>query len=143
MPSRTETHPFIDLFEAHGAIQARRMFGGFGMYVGEKIVGIIVRDRIYLKTDEESRKAFLAEKCKPFTYHRGKNSEGVSLRYYAIPERLYDEPDEFAAWVRVAEAVSRAALPKKKKSVKKKAKAKKLTKASRDRRVPGNRRRRA
>ncbi len=113
MPARPDTHPFIDLFGTHGGIQARRMFGGFGMYVDGKIVGIIVRDRIYLKTDDETRKLFIAEKCKPFTY-RKKTGKGVSLRHYAIPERLYDEPDTFAHWVRQAEKPI-AANPKKKK----------------------------
>ena len=128
MPSKTD-HPFADLFG--GAIQTRCMFGGFGMYVGGKIVGIIVRDRIYLKTDEESRKVFLAEKCKPFTYQK-KTGKGISLRYYAIPERLYDEPDEFAQWVRQAEGVTDAA-PKKKN----------VTTTSRARKPAGKTRRRA
>jgi DNA transformation protein len=132
MPPKTDAHPFVDLFDAHGGIQARRMFGGFGMYVGGRITGIIVQDRIYLKTDGESRKAFLAEKCQPFTY-RKKTGKGISLRYYAIPERLYDEPDEFARWIRRAETVADDKPVKKKK----------VTRASRGPSAPGNRRRRA
>jgi DNA transformation protein and related proteins len=107
MPAKSDAHPFVDLFGVHGAIQTRRMFGGFGMYIEGQIVGIIVRDRIYLKTDDESRKAFVAEKCKPFTYQRGCDSKGVSMRYYAIPDRLYDDPEEFTAWARMAQAVAR------------------------------------
>jgi DNA transformation protein len=91
------------------------MFGGEGVFANGLIIGIVVRDRIYLKTDDESRQAFTAEKCKPFTYKRGRDGKGVSLRYYAIPERFYDEPEEFAAWARRAQAVARA-KPKKKKS---------------------------
>ena len=111
------------------AIHTKRMFGGFGMYVDRKIIGILVRDRTYLKTDDESRKAFVAEKCKPFNYQK-KTGEGVSLRYFAIPERLYDEPDEFAQWVRKAELVSDAT-------------PKKVTTTSRARKAPGSTRRRA
>jgi DNA transformation protein len=111
MPAKADL--FADLFDAHGAIQARRMFGGFGMYVNGQIVGIIVRERIYLKTDDESRKAFIAEKCKPFTYQK-RTGKGVSLRYYAIPERLYDDPEEFAAWVDRAHAIVPAKPAKKK-----------------------------
>lgn len=127
--SVTAPHPFADLFG--GAIQTKRMFGGFGMYMGGKIAGIIVQDRIYLKTDEESRAAFLAEKCKPFTYKK-RTGKGISLRYYAIPERLYDDPDDFAEWVARAERISDAA-PKKKKA----------TKASRARPAAKSKRRRA
>jgi DNA transformation protein len=129
MKPKPDTHPFIDLFDAHGGIQARCMFGGFGIYVDGRIVGIVVRERIYLKTDDETRKPFIAEKCKPFTYQK-RTGKGVSLRYYAIPERLYDEPDIFAHWVRQAEMVS-AAAPK----------TKRLTTASRAGRAKGNKRR--
>ena len=116
MPAKPD-HPFIDLFDAHGGIQTKRMFGGFGMYVDGKIVGIIVRERVYLKTDDETRKPFIAEKCKPFTYQK-KTGKGVSLRYFAIPERLYDEPDVFAQWVNQAERLAGDA-PKKKPKKKK------------------------
>ena len=133
--AKPDTHPFTDLFDAHGAIQTRRMFGGFGMYVDGKIVGIIVRERIYLKTDDETRKPFLAEKCKPFTYQK-KTGKGVSLRYFAIPERLYDEPDVFALWVRQAEAIISDKPGKKKPK-------NKTTKASRAAPAKGNKRRRA
>jgi DNA transformation protein len=110
MPARPDL--FDDLYEAHGGIRPRRMFGGHGLFVEDKIIGIVMGGRIYLKTDDESRKAFVAEKCKPFTYKRG-GGKGVSMRYYAIPERLYDEPEEFAQWARMAQAVT-PAQPKKK-----------------------------
>jgi DNA transformation protein len=113
MPAKADL--FVDLFEAHGAIRPRPMFGGHGLFVDGQIIGIVVQGRIYLKTDDESRKAFVAEKCKAFTYQRGSDGNGVSLRYFAIPERLYDEPEEFAVWARRAHAVTRA-KPKKKKT---------------------------
>ena len=113
MPAKPDPNRFDDLFAPFGPFCLRRMFGGEGIFVDDDIIGIVMGERIYLKTDDESRKAYVAEKCKAFTYKRG-TGKGVSLRYYAIPERLYDEPEEFAAWARKALEVARAKKPKRK-----------------------------
>ena len=109
---------FDDLFQAFPGLAARRMFGGAGLFVDGLMIGIVMDDRIYLKTDEKTRKAFIAEKAKPFTYG-AKGGRRVSLNYYTMPERLYDDPDDFADWARQALAVAQAA-PDKKKTAKKK-----------------------
>ena len=83
------------------------MFGGEGLYAGEQIIGLVIGDQIYLKTTDLNRADFLAEKCKPFSYQRGKTPTDTS--YYAVPDRLLDDPEEFAAWVRKAQAAALAA----------------------------------
>ena len=103
---------FADLFQAFGKIAVRRMFGGAGLFADGLMIGIVMDDQIYLKTDDQSRAAFIAEKCKPFTYG-AKGGKRVSLNYFAIPDRLLDDPEEFAAWARTAERVARAKPPKK------------------------------
>jgi DNA transformation protein and related proteins len=81
------------------------MFGSHGLFAGEAMVGILHAEVIYLKTDEETRGLFLAEGCGPFVY-RKRSGEKVALSYYQVPDRLYDEPEEFARWVRRAYAVA-------------------------------------
>jgi DNA transformation protein len=103
---------FADLFQAFGRIAVRRMFGGQGLFVDGLMIGIVMRDQIYLKTDDETRAAFVAEKCQPFSFPKA--GKKVSLRYYAIPDRLLDDPEEFADWARQAERVARAKPVKKK-----------------------------
>jgi DNA transformation protein len=115
MVFKPDLHRFDDLFAPFGRIELRRMFGGEGIYARGEVIGIVMRDLIYLKTDEATRGAFLAEGCKPFSYEaQGKTRESVS--YYAIPDRLYDDPDELADWARLARAVTPTKLkPKAKK----------------------------
>ena len=127
MAALADLHRFDDLFASFGRIELRRMFGGEGIYANGAIIGIIIRDLIYLKTDEETRGAFLAEGCKPFSYEaQGKIRESVT--YYAIPDRLYDDSDELADWARRARAVAPAKpKPKAKLKPKPKPKAKKKT----------------
>ena len=64
------------------------MFGGEGIFAGETMFGLISDERIYFKTDEASRRAFLAEGAKPFTYVKPKSGERIVMSYYAVPDRL-------------------------------------------------------
>ncbi|HEX3808942.1 MAG TPA: TfoX/Sxy family protein [Rhizomicrobium sp.] len=109
------THRFDDLFSAFGPIRVRRFFGGEGIYAGDVMIGMVFSDVIYFKTDEETRKAFLAETCKPFSFLKRGTGETVVTTWFALPDRLYDEPDELAVWARVALKVAQAAPKAKKK----------------------------
>jgi DNA transformation protein len=97
-----DPHRFDDLFAEFGPITLRRFFGGEGICAGEIMFGMVFDDRIYFKTDAQSRKAFLAEGCKPFSFEKRSSGETVVTGWYALPERLYDEPDEIVAWARTA-----------------------------------------
>ena len=67
---------FDDLFDDFGPVSLRRLFSGEGIYSGGIIIGIVIDDRIYLKTSEATRPAFTAEGCKPFC-GRGQSRETV------------------------------------------------------------------
>jgi DNA transformation protein len=105
---------FDDLFAEFGPIALRRFFGGEGIYSGPTMIGSIFRDVIYFKTDAESRKPFDAEACKPFTFTKGK--ELITTTWLAIPDRLYDEPEELAQWAHAALAVAQASAAAKEKA---------------------------
>jgi len=106
MPAKPDPHRFDDLFAAFGPVALRRLFSGEGIYADGRIIGIVIRDVIYFKTDEDSRAAFKLEGCKPFYF--SKDGKRIPSSYYAIPEWLYDDTEELAEWARKAESVSRA-----------------------------------
>ena len=97
-------HDFIrDLFAPFGPVTVKHMFSGAGIFADGLMFGLVVRDVIYLKADDGNRADFAREGCAPFTYTRGKKSGRPSehaLPYWRLPERLYDDPDELAAWAR-------------------------------------------
>ena len=97
---------FDDLFAPFGKVKVRRMFGAEGLFRDGLMFGIVHRERIYFKTSEESRQAFIAEGASPL-YYEFKNVEGVLTSYYELPDRLYDDPDELTEWARTAFAVAR------------------------------------
>lgn len=112
------------------------MFGAEGLFRDGLMFGIVYEERIYFKTSEESRQAFIAEGAKPLFY-KFKNAEGILTSYYELPDRLYDDPDELAEWARIAFAVAKAApAAKKKREAAKKKTAKKTRKSSKKRRQP-------
>jgi DNA transformation protein len=82
------------------------MFGGIGLFSGDAMVGIVFDDRIYLKTDERTRIAFVDEGMGPFVYRARRTGGEIAMSYFEVPERLYDEPEEFAEWVRRAYEVA-------------------------------------
>jgi DNA transformation protein len=110
-----DLHRFDDLFSEFGPIRLRRFFGGEGVYSGDVMIGMVFDDKIYFKTDEETRKPFIAEACKPFSFLKRSTGETIVTTWFALPDRLYDEPDELADWARAAARVARAAPAAKKK----------------------------
>ncbi len=101
-----------ELFAPLGGVSIRRMFGGAGIYSRGIMFGLIDDDTIYLKADNETRKAFEARGCGPFVYD-GKGKP-VQMSYWQMPSELIDDADTALAWARTALGVARAskaALP--------------------------------
>jgi DNA transformation protein len=110
-----DAHRFDDLFIEFGPVRLRRFFGGEGIYAGDTMLGMVFNgDTIYFKTDAETRKAFDAEKSKPFTFYKGR--ELIVTTWLSIPDRLYDDPVELAQWARAALEVAGASPTAKKKA---------------------------
>jgi DNA transformation protein and related proteins len=94
-----------ELFAAFGPVSVRRMFGGAGVFVDGTMFALVHDGVIYLKVDERNAPDFEREGLGPFTYIR--KGERASLSSYrCMPDRLYDDPVELAAWARAAMAAA-------------------------------------
>ena len=106
-----------------GPIVVRPMFGGFGLSLEGRSIGLIVDDVLYLKVDDETKARFEAAGSEPFTYEM-KGKPKAMGGYLSLPAEAYDDADGISRWGRLAvEAAERAALTKPKR-VSKAAKAK-------------------
>lgn len=94
-----------ELLAPLGAIRAKAMFGGWGLYCGERFFAIVADDVLYLKADGETRERFLAAGQRPFTY----TARGAEHRadYYTVPEAALDEPEALRPWAELALAAAR------------------------------------
>ena len=94
------------MFERFGRVSARRMFGGHGLFHEGRMFGLVSRERVYLKTDEENRAQFEAKGLAPFEYMRAGKLTPTS--YVEAPPEIYEDREEAARWARLAwEAVLR------------------------------------
>jgi DNA transformation protein len=82
----------LELLESFGDIQARAMFGGFGIYRQGLMFGIVEQDALYLKTDDENRPDFESRGMKPFTYKR--QGKEIALSYYQVPYEAIDDTEQ-------------------------------------------------
>ncbi|HCF62272.1 MAG TPA: competence protein TfoX, partial [Myxococcales bacterium] len=107
----------LDLLEPLGAVRARAMFGGWGLWLDDAIFGLIVDERLFFKIDESSRPEFEGAGCEPFVYDSGKGRP-VAMSYWTPPPGTEDDRHAVLPWARKGlEAAARAKA--KKPSVKK------------------------
>ena len=103
----------LDLLEPFGPVQARRMFGGAGLFLDSTMFGLIVDDVLYLKADEQNQGDFEARGLGPFTYQKKSRKEPVSLSYFEAPPDVIEDSDDLCAWGRKAWEAARRAGDKK------------------------------
>jgi DNA transformation protein and related proteins len=104
MPSSFQDH-LAALFAPLGNVVFRKMFGGVGIFKDGLIFALVAADALYMKADDATSPAYAAEASGPFVY-AGMRGKAISMPYWRIPERLLDEPEEFAEWARKAFAVA-------------------------------------
>lgn len=86
-----------------GPVTAKRMFGGYGLFLDGKMFALVSRDEeLFLKADDMNKAAFI---------ERGSASYG-KMPYYSAPEETLDGWDEMAPWAEGAVEASRRAKKK-------------------------------
>lgn len=94
-----------------GHITLRRMFGKSGVFCDGVMLGMVTENTLYFRVDDENQAAFKeAESAPPLNYK--KRGTTIDLSFWRVPERLFDEPDEFLAWARAALAAARRVAAK-------------------------------
>lgn len=112
----------VELLEKLGPVQSRRMFGGWGLYFGGRMFGLIGEGQLFLKVDDVTKPDFQAAGCRPFVYEGA--GKPVEMGYWTPPPDASDDAYALLPWARRAvDAAARAALKKapKKKAVTEKA----------------------
>src|SRR5689334_3929729 len=99
----------LELLEPLGPVRARAMFGGWGVYLGGRMFGLIIEERLYLKTDELTRPHFEKAGGEPFVYDAGKGRKPVTLSYWTPPADAADDALALLPWARRAVEASQRA----------------------------------
>ena len=75
-------------------LEARRMFGGYGLYQDETFFGIIHKGRLYFKIDERTVGEYRKRKMKPFR----PNAKQTLKSYYQVPVDIIEDADRLCTW---------------------------------------------
>jgi DNA transformation protein len=91
----------LEMMRPGGPASSRAMFGGHGVYVGDRMVAIVVDDVVYLKTDAGNRGEFTALDLEPFAYSTRHGARQV-MSYHRAPDEALESPAAMAPWLRSA-----------------------------------------
>jgi DNA transformation protein len=88
----------LDQLSGLDDVEARRMFGGHGLYQDETFFGIIHNGRLYFKIDETTVGEYRKRKMKPFR----PNAKQTLKSYYQVPVDIIEDADELHEWAEAA-----------------------------------------
>ncbi len=100
----------LDQLAGLGEITSKRMFGGAGIYCGDRFFALIAGDALYLKADDVSRPRYQAAGMRAF---RPNPARADSLQYYGVPVEVLESPDDLVEWAREALAAADRAASRK------------------------------
>jgi Regulator of competence-specific genes len=100
MDKRDESFKDFVLDQLHELedIEARGMFGGFGLYHDETFFGIIHKGRLYFKVDESIAGEYRKRKMKPFR----PNAKQTLKSYYQVSVEIIEDAEQLAGWAKQA-----------------------------------------
>jgi DNA transformation protein len=91
----------VDLVSLLGGVEARRMFGGHGLYAEGVMFALLDDGELFLKTDGETRARFVAAGCRRWTYVHG-NVRMEDTSYFRPPDDAHEDPEAMLPWARLA-----------------------------------------
>ena len=100
-------HHLVDMLSPLGAVRAKRMFGGHGIYLGDDMFALVSEDVLYFKVDEGNIDDYRRRALEAFIYRR--RGRPIALSFRQAPEEALDDEELLCAWAqRALEAARRA-----------------------------------
>jgi DNA transformation protein len=90
-------------------LEHKAMFGGVGLYSGERFFGIVAADELFFKVDDANRAAYEAAGSEPF---RPVLDRPVSMSYWRVPIEVLEDPAELGVWAKDAIRAAAATKPR-------------------------------
>ncbi|MSO75007.1 MAG: TfoX family protein [Alphaproteobacteria bacterium] len=94
-----------------GAVVARPMFGGHGIFLDGLMFGLVWSGTVYLKVDDETRGDYESAGMKPFKPYEGRDT---AFSYFEVPPAVLDMAETLRAYATKAHGAARRAQAKKK-----------------------------
>lgn len=92
-------------------VRSRPMFGGLGLYSGDRFFGIVDDDVLYFKVDDQTRPRYRKRRMRAF------EPMGTPMNgYWQVPAGVIEDPEELESWAREAIDVAGRARAKPRRS---------------------------
>lgn len=104
MPDMTFRDFVLDQLHALGEVEARAMFGGYGLYHASVFFGIIADGRLYFKTNAATCRAYTQRGMQPFQ----PRAQQTLKTYYEVPVEILEDQEQLGTWARQAVACQTA-----------------------------------
>lgn len=110
----------VDQLRDWAPVAVRRLFGGWGIYRGPVMFGLIARDAIYFRVDAANKPDYeaaattpfvhtarkragaKASQARPFTYTMP-SGKTIEMAYYEVPADILENVEELRQWAAKAE----------------------------------------
>lgn len=96
-----------DLLSGVDDVRYRAMFGGYGIYKGEVMFGLIAEDELYFKVTDDNRREYEDAGSQPFVYTGHKKP--VTISYWLVPAEVIDDHKTVTDWAMDAYKAARRA----------------------------------
>ena len=106
----------VDLMQSIGPVNAKAMFGGYGIFLEGLMFALIADSVLFLKVDGESENEYKAKGLEKFTYF--KKGKEYKMSYCQAPEETLEDINEMNSWaLKAYKAAQRASAKKQKKQI--------------------------
>jgi DNA transformation protein len=79
-------------------VRARGMFGGHGLYLGDKFFGLVYDGHVYFRTDEFSRPDYTSRGMPPFQPNNRPIGPRTVPRNFQVPPDVLADSELLAEW---------------------------------------------
>ena len=86
----------LEQMQCLGPVEARRMFGAYGIFIDGIMFGLYSDEQLYLKADSVSAEKFEQRGLPPFIYQR--SGKEIALSYRCAPEDFIDDTEVMSVW---------------------------------------------
>ena len=90
----------LEMLQLFGAVVAKPMFGGYGLYADGVMFALIADDTLYFKADDLTKNEFIERGLTPFSY--SKNGSQYKMSYYCAPDDALEDLELMNMWAQKA-----------------------------------------
>lgn len=79
-----------------GRISSRAIFGGVGVFIDERLLGIVMGDKLYLHTDKSNLDDYLTRGMPQFKPYP--NAFDLTTDHHEVPQEIVNDAEQLKIW---------------------------------------------